>query len=85
LASFAGYSRANRLPISTVEGDWQRQDRYNVIETRKNAKKGGDKLSTGLSNWGLAFVCNKTLMGGGGLAEGRRQRDAKRSGDLVIG
>jgi len=29
---------------------------------------------TGLSNWGSLFVCNKTCMGGGGLAEGCRQR-----------
>jgi hypothetical protein len=40
---------------------------------------------TARSNWGLAFVFNKTLMGGGALAEGRRQKGVKRSGDLVIG
>jgi hypothetical protein len=29
---------------------------------------------TVLSNWGLTFVFNKTSKGGGGLAEGYRQR-----------
>jgi hypothetical protein len=33
-------------------------------------KRGVDSLSTGLSNWGLAFAFNKTAMPGGGLAEG---------------
>jgi hypothetical protein len=33
--------------------------------------------STVLSNWDLIFVFNKGSMGGGVMAEGRRQRDAK--------
>jgi hypothetical protein len=40
-------------------------------------KREVDKLSTGLSNWGLAFVFNKGAMGVGCLAEGLRQRDAE--------
>ena len=43
----------------------------------KRQKKGVDRLSTVLSNWGFAFVFNKGAMGGGGLAEGRRQRAAR--------
>jgi hypothetical protein len=42
----------------------------------KRQEKGFDCLVTALSNWGLMFVINKTHMPGGGLAEGRRQRDA---------
>ena len=40
-------------------------------------KKASTARSTVRSNWGLAFVFNKTLMGGGVLAEGRRQRVAR--------
>jgi hypothetical protein len=47
-------------------------------------KRASTARSTVRSNWGLAFVFNKTLMGGGVLAEGRRQWVAKRSGELVI-
>ncbi len=48
-----------------------------MIQGPKNEKKRGDKLSTGLSNWGLAFVFNKTTTPGWGLAEGRKQKAAK--------
>jgi len=47
-------------------------------------KKASTVRSTARLNWGSAFVFNKSAMGGGSLAEGRRQRGA-RSGDLVIG
>jgi len=35
-----------------------------------------DRSVTVRSNWGLAFVFNKTSMGGGVVAEGHRQRAA---------
>ena len=46
------------------------------IEALKNAKKGFDRSVAVLvlSNWGWAFVINKTSRGVGCLAEGRRQR-----------
>jgi hypothetical protein len=47
------------------------------IEPLKNREKGINSLSTGLSNCTLACVFNKGPMGGGSLAEGRRQRAAK--------
>src|SRR4249920_4153848 len=37
---------------------------------------GIDSLLTGLSNWGWAFVFNKTSRGVGAVAEGHRQRAA---------
>jgi hypothetical protein len=47
--------------------------RFRAAKTRKSTV---DKLSTVLSNWGLAFVFNKPAMGGGALAERRRQKAA---------
>jgi hypothetical protein len=47
------------------------------LEPRKTEKMAVDRLSTGLSNWGSAFVFNKTFRGVGSVAEERRQRDAK--------
>jgi hypothetical protein len=41
-------------------------------------KKGFDSLLTGLSNCTFAFVFNKSAMGGGGLAEGHRQKVARK-------
>jgi hypothetical protein len=43
----------------------------------KNGKKDFDRSVTVRSNWGSAFVFNKTSMGGGSMAEGRRQRAAR--------
>jgi hypothetical protein len=36
-----------------------------------------DRSVTGRSNGGLIFIFNKGLMGGGSVAEGRKQRAAK--------
>jgi hypothetical protein len=36
-----------------------------------------DRSVTGRSNWGLIFIFNKAFMGGGAVAEGRKQRAAK--------
>jgi hypothetical protein len=47
------------------------------LRAEKRQQKGIDRLSTVLSNWGWAFVFNRSVYGGWGLAEGRRQRDAK--------
>jgi len=41
-------------------------------------KKGFDRAVTARSNGTLAFVFNKTSMGGWGLAEGHKQRVARR-------
>jgi hypothetical protein len=46
----------------------------NVIWWRKKPKKPLDCLMTVLSKGTLVFVCNKSAMGGWGLAEGHRQR-----------
>jgi hypothetical protein len=43
-----------------------------------------DRSVIARSNGSLMFVCNKTSMPGGELAEGRRQKATKRSGDPVI-
>jgi hypothetical protein len=43
----------------------------------KNTKRGLTAQSTVLSNWGWAFVFNKSAMPGGLLAEERRQRDVR--------
>jgi hypothetical protein len=48
-----------------------------AIGALKSGKRGVDKLSKGLSNWGLAFAFNKGAMGVGCLAEGLKQRDAE--------
>src|SRR6478609_2694463 len=43
-----------------------------------------DRPVTVRSNWGLAFVFNKSLWGVGSPAEGRRQKAAKIAGIAVI-
>jgi hypothetical protein len=47
----------------------------------KTRKSGVDSLMTVLSNWGLAFVFNKSATPGWGLAEGTSAEGCK---DLVI-
>jgi hypothetical protein len=47
------------------------------FDPEKTRKKDFDSLLTVLSNCTSPFVCNKTSMPGGGLAEGHRQRAAK--------
>jgi hypothetical protein len=49
----------------------------NVIRSQKKMKRGVDRLSTVLLNWGGAFVFNKTSMPGGGLAEGTSAEGCK--------
>jgi hypothetical protein len=44
----------------------------------KTRKTGVDRPMTGLSNWGLAFVFNKSAMGGGYLAEGTSAEGCKK-------
>src|SRR6201986_3956955 len=58
----------------------------NTDSTDKAAKKGFDRSVTARSKCSLVFVCNKTSMGGVGLAEGHRQRATRigTSGDRVI-
>src|ERR1043166_1004046 len=55
-----------------------------VIRGLKNGEKGFDRSVDRSAEWHFVFVFNKGAMGGGSMAQGRRQRAAKRSGDLVI-
>jgi hypothetical protein len=65
---------------------WKEKTRLKLtaIGALKSGKRGVDKLSKGLSNWGLAFAFNKGAMGVGCLLRGLRLRDAE-SGDREIG
>ena len=47
------------------------------FRAEKREKRGVDRSVTARSNWGLAFVFNRSVMGGWGLAERRRQRGAE--------
>jgi hypothetical protein len=48
------------------------------LDTEIGRKRGFDRSVTVRSNGTSPFVCNKTTMPGGGLAEERRQRVAKK-------
>jgi hypothetical protein len=51
-----------------------------LVGRLKSTKKGFDSSVTARSNGTLAFIFNNGNMGGGRLAEGRRQRAAKIAG-----
>jgi hypothetical protein len=63
-----------------VVGNWN----WTRLDRRKTEKSDFDRPVTARSNWGLMFVINKTPMGGGGLAEGRRQKAAREIAKIAM-
>jgi hypothetical protein len=64
------------------QGRWKQVEQETTgFEAEKREKRGFDRSVIDRSNWGWSFVFNRSAMGGGRLAEVRRQRAAE---DRVI-
>src|SRR5450432_3240213 len=82
---FVGESSWRLAASNWQEREQEARQDTTRFEVEKRQKRGVDRAVTARSNWGLVFVCNKSAMGGWGLAEGTQAEGRGKSGDRDIG